>query len=119
MESLAKLKESREKFSKELELVSEKPQIIIGFGTCGIAAGARKILTAIETEVEERELDVAVSQTGCIGLCEKEPLVDIKLPGEDRVTYGNLSVDDVEKIIAEHVIEGKVVENLAIARLED
>jgi NADP-reducing hydrogenase subunit HndB len=119
VKSLAELKELREKFNKELEADAEKSQIIIGFGTCGIAAGAREIFTAVQAEVEERELDVNISQAGCIGLCEKEPLLDIKLPGEDRITYGNVSVDDVNKIINEHVIDGKIVEDLAIARLED
>lgn len=119
MESLAELKEFREKFSEELETAVEKPQIIIGLGTCGIAAGAREIFAAVQDEVEEQGLDVTISQTGCIGLCEREPLLDVKLPGEDRITYGNLSEDDVKQIITEHVIEGEIVEDLAIAKLED
>jgi NADP-reducing hydrogenase subunit HndB len=119
VESLAELRDYREKFNKELEENVNKPQIIIGFGTCGIAAGAKDILAAVQSEVEEQELDVNISQTGCVGLCEKEPLLDVKLPGEDRITYGNLSVDDVSKIIKEHVNDGKIVEDLAIARLEE
>jgi len=87
-----------------------KPRIIVGMGTCGIAAGARKILQAIMQEVESRRLDVLVTQTGCIGMCQNEPLLDVQLPGGPRITYGNVAVKDVSRIIASHVMGGRVVE---------
>ena len=96
-----------------------KPKIIIGMGTCGIAAGARDILQAVSQEVRKRNLDVITTQTGCIGMCEQEPLIDIQLPGQDRITYGRVTAKDVERIVVEHVINGHVVEGLAIARLEE
>lgn len=121
MKSLKELKELRETLQKEMSARdnSEKTKIIIGMGTCGIAAGARNILKAVLDEIEKRELDVTVTQTGCIGMCEKEPLLDVKLPGKERITYGNLEEKDVKKIIIEHVINGNMVEELAIARFEE
>ncbi len=121
MKSLKELKELRESLQKDMSARdnTDKPKIIIGMGTCGIAAGARNILKAVLDEIEKRGLDVNVTQTGCIGMCEKEPLLDIKLPGKERITYGNLEEKDVKKIMIEHVINGNMVEELAIARFEE
>lgn len=120
MKSLAELRELRDKLQKDISTRNseEKPKIIIGMGTCGIAAGARKILQAVMKEINKRNLDVTVTQTGCIGMCEKEPLLDVKLPGKERITYGNLTENNVKQIIVEHVINGNIVEDLAIARFE-
>ena len=93
-------------------------QIIIGMGTCGIAAGAREVMAAVLEELAKRNLhDVAVLQTGCIGMCQKEPLLDIVRPGEDRVTYGPVKPQDVSRIIAEHLVNGNVVEDLVVAKI--
>lgn len=121
MKSLKELRELRETLQRDMSARdnAEKTKIIIGMGTCGIAAGARKILKAVLDEIEKRELDVLVTQTGCIGMCEKEPLLDVKLPGKERITYGNLEEKDVKKVIVEHVVNGNVVEDLAIARFEE
>ncbi|TDX58885.1 (2Fe-2S) ferredoxin domain-containing protein [Orenia marismortui] len=121
MKSLAELKKLRDKAQKDLQArkTSNKPKVIVGMGTCGIAAGAREILKAIMEEVNKRELDVIITQTGCIGMCEKEPLVDVQLPGKERITYGNLTKDDVSKIVVEHIVNGNIVEDLAVAKLED
>ena len=121
MKSLDELKELREKAQKDLKNrdTSDKVEIIVGMGTCGIAAGARDILQEIMKEIDKRDLDVIVSQTGCIGMCEKEPLVDVKMPGHDRVTYGEVETDDVSKIISNHVVNGNVVDDLVVARLEE
>lgn len=118
MKSLTELKELRNKVQKEMKKRDQgtRAEIIVGMGTCGIAAGARDILKAVLAEVEKRDLDVRVTQTGCIGMCEKEPLIDVKLPGKERVTYGNLSKADVQRIISEHVVNGNVVTDLVIAR---
>ena len=82
MKSLDELKDLREKAQKDIQNrdTSDKVEIIVGMGTCGIAAGARNVLQEIMKELNKRDLDVLVSQTGCIGMCEKEPLVDVKLP---------------------------------------
>ena len=121
MKSLDELKDLREKAQKDIQNrdTSDKVEIIVGMGTCGIAAGARNVLQEIMKELNKRDLDVLVSQTGCIGMCEKEPLVDVKLPGHDRVTYGEVEPDDVSKIITGHVVNGNVVDDLVVARLEE
>ncbi len=121
MKSLEELRELREEVKKEMKNRSrkEKPEIIIGMGTCGISAGAREILKTVLDEIEKRDLDVSVTQTGCIGMCEKEPLMDVKLPEKSRITYGQLDPEDVQSIIVQHVINGKIVEDLAVARLNN
>ena len=121
MKSLKELKELRKKAQKNLEArkTENKPKIIIGMGTCGIAAGARKILKAIMEEINKRDLDVVITQTGCIGMCEKEPLVDVKMPDKKRITYGNLKVEDASRIVVEHVVNGNIVEDLVVAKMEE
>lgn len=121
MKSLKELRDLREKLKKDVGTRTDKgkPKIIIGMGTCGIAAGAREILKEVMKEVKKRDIDITVTQTGCIGMCEKEPLLDVKLPGEERITYGNLEPSDVSKIIVEHVINGNIVKDLVIARMEN
>ena len=121
MKSLAELKELREKCQKDLEMREdeEKTKIIVGMGTCGIGGGAREILKTVLEEVKQRDLNVVVNQTGCIGMCEKEPLLDVKLPGKKRVTYGNLKPNDVKNIIVEHVINENIVEDKLIARYDE
>lgn len=93
-------------------------QVIVGMGTCGIAAGARQVMTAVLDEIAKRKLvDVKVRQTGCIGMCEKEVLLDVVRPGEPRITYGRVTPADVPKIIAEHVVNGRIVQELAIGKI--
>ncbi len=120
MKSLDELKKLRNKSLQSIQTRStdNKPQIIIGMGTCGIAAGARKVLNSIMEEVNEKNLDIVITQTGCIGMCEKEPLIDVKMPNEPRITYGHVTSENVKKIISEHVIKGNIVESLAIAKME-
>ena len=75
-------------------------------------------MAAVLEELAKRNLhDVAVLQTGCIGMCQKEPLLDIVRPGEDRVTYGPVKPQDVSRIIAEHLVNGNVVEDLVVAKI--
>jgi len=121
LKSLEELRELRREVEEDMKNRSkeEKPEIIIGMGTCGISAGARAILKTVLDEIEKRDLDVTVTQTGCIGMCEKEPLLDVKLLDQSRITYGQLDPEDVQKIIVQHVINGEIVEELAIARLEE
>ncbi|MDY6127511.1 (2Fe-2S) ferredoxin domain-containing protein [Anaerococcus sp.] len=83
--------------------------------TCGIAAGARPVMLEFVKEIEKRGLrNVTVSQTGCIGMCRFEPMVDVLVPGQEKVTYVNLKPEDVGKIVAEHIVNGNVVTELTI-----
>ena len=119
MKSLADLHALREKLKQDIKLrKSEGTIIIVGMGTCGIAAGAREVMSAILDELAVRNLtDVQVRQTGCIGMCEKEVLVDVVRPGEPRITYGKVTPADVKKIIAEHVVNGRIVEDMVVGKL--
>ncbi|MGB4171296.1 MAG: (2Fe-2S) ferredoxin domain-containing protein, partial [bacterium] len=89
LKNLEDLRKLREKVKDDLnERFGGEIKIIVGMGTCGIAAGAREVMAAILNELRTRNINATVTQTGCIGMCEKEPLVDIVRPGEKRITYG-------------------------------
>lgn len=120
MKSLADLHALRDKLKEDIKLrKSNGIKIIVGMGTCGIAAGAREVMSAILEELGKRHLvDVQVQQTGCIGMCEKEVLVDILRPGEPRITYGKVKPTDVPKIIADHVVNGRIIEELVVGKIE-
>ena len=93
--------------------------VVIGMGTCGIAAGAREIMDEVLKELQRRGIsDVSVQTTGCIGMCQLEPLLDVIIPNKERITYGKVTRDDVKRIIAEHVVNGRIVTDLAIGRAD-
>jgi len=96
-----------------------KTQFILGMGTCGIAAGGRAVMAAVEEQIKKHGLEDSscIISTGCIGMCHNEPLLDVVRPGEDRVTYGSVTAKDVERIFTEHVLGGQVVKDKAIARI--
>jgi len=117
LEDLRKLKEQAGDLTSARS--GGKTRVIVGMGTCGIAAGARDVMTAILAELDKRGLkDVAVETTGCIGMCQKEPLVDIIRPGEPRVTYGNVEPKDVSRIVVEHLVNGSVVQDKVVGRTD-
>lgn len=116
LEDLRKIKAQSQQSTEARN--SSNTQLIIGMGTCGIAAGARDTMTAVLEELAKRNLhDVTVLQTGCIGMCQKEPLLDVVRPGEDRVTYGPVYAKDVARIITEHLVNGNIVEDLVVAKI--
>jgi NADP-reducing hydrogenase subunit HndB len=88
--------------------------ITVGMGTCGQAAGAGDTLRAIQNELSKRDLQAIIKTVGCIGMCVKEPLVDIQLPGEPRVTYTNVTPARVKRLIDEHILQGHTVEEWAL-----
>lgn len=113
MKSLAELAAIREKMKDKVAMREggTDTRIVVGMATCGIAAGARPVLNAFVEEVNKQGLTekVSVTQTGCIGLCEFEPIVEVYKPGEEKVTYINMTVDKVAKVVSEHVKGGKIV----------
>jgi len=118
MKTVEDLKKHREKVKAEIDNRNSKTrQIIIGMGTCGIAAGARHVMKAVEDEVAKRNFsDVQIRKTSCIGMCEKEVLLDIVRPNEPRVTYGLVKPEDVPKIIDEHLVNGRIVSDLVVGK---
>ncbi|HHV79678.1 MAG TPA: (2Fe-2S) ferredoxin domain-containing protein [Firmicutes bacterium] len=112
MKTIEDLKRVKEQALEKMKLrqLTEGVQIVVGMGTCGIAAGAREVMEAILDELDKRHLtDVTVSQTGCIGLCAKEPLVDVIVPGKKPVTYGLVTPMKARQIVAQHVVNGQPV----------
>ena len=97
----------------------EGTRIVVGMATCGIAAGARPVMLAFLDEVSKRGLlDVTVAQTGCIGMCRLEPIVEITVPGQDKVTNVRVTPDMVPRIVTEHVVNGKPVDEYTIGAAE-
>lgn len=121
MKSLAELEAIRQKTLDQVNLRREHEgtRIVVGMATCGIAAGARPVMLAFLDEVSKRNLlDVTVAQTGCIGMCRLEPMVEITLPGQQKVTYVNVKPDMVARIMTEHVVNGRVVDEWTIGAAE-
>jgi len=88
-------------------------------GTCGIAAGAKETLKAIVEALNEHGVnDVAVVQSGCMGLCEVEPTVEVRLEGQEPVVYGRVTPENARRIVKMHILEGRVVEDLVVKRGE-
>ena len=100
------------------EAAHDSTRVVVGMATCGIAAGARPVLNAFVEEVAKRHLNgVTVTQTGCIGMCQFEPIVEVMMPGKDKVTYGKVTPEKVERIIVDHLVNGNPVAEYTVANL--
>ena len=124
MKSLAELEAIRQKTLSRINLRKEDEnqsvRVVVGMATCGIAAGARPVMLAFMEEINKRNLSNAtVSQTGCIGMCRLEPMVDVYLPGKEKVTYVHMTPEKVGRVVAEHIVNGRVVEEYTIGATED
>ena len=118
LKSFEELRTLRMQLQKDIKTRTEtSTTITVGMGTCGIAAGAREVMQAILNELAERGMDAHVTTTGCIGMCSKEPLVDIQQGDEPRITYGDVTPARVPRIIEEHLINGRVVEEWIVGRV--
>ena len=109
IEDLKRVKEEALE-KRKAQATSGQAQIIVGMGTCGIAAGARETMKAILEVIEEEDLsNILVTQTGCIGLCEWEPIVEVRMGQEPKVTYGKVSPELAKEIIREHIMESRII----------
>ena len=123
MKSLAELEAIKNKIKNQVDVRKDTDEdtirIVVGMATCGIAAGARPVLSALVDEVGKRGLShVTVAQTGCIGMCRLEPIVEVLEPGQDRVTYVKMTEEKAKKVIAEHIVNGNVVTEYTIGAAE-
>ena len=122
MKSLEELRAIREKMKQQMDLRGPNEdhiRVVVGMATCGIAAGARPVLNALLEEMNKRDLkNVTVSQTGCIGVCRLEPIVEVYVPGQEKVTYVKMTPDKVASIVSEHLVNGRVVEDYTIGAAE-
>jgi len=122
LKSLEELKAIREKMKLQMDLrdeTEEKIRVVVGMATCGIAAGAKPVMAAFLDEVGKQSLgNVTVTQTGCIGVCRLEPIVEVYVPGEEKVTYVKMTPEMVPEIVAKHLIDRQVVEEYTIGANE-
>ena len=118
MKSLAELQAIKERALKNMTARNgsdESIKVVVGMATCGIAAGARPVLNAFTEELARRNLNnVMVSQTGCIGMCQYEPIVEVFVPGQEKVTYVQMSVEKVAKVVADHIVNGNIVTEFTV-----
>lgn len=119
LKSVEELKKLRAEAQRDLMVRTQTgTRIIVGMGTCGIAAGAREVMHAILRELENRKIEAHVETVGCVGMCAQEPLVDIEQAGKARVRYANVTPENVPRLIEEHLIKGQVIQEWAIGRLD-
>ena len=123
MKSMAELEAIRKKTLERINLrredESDNVRVVVGMATCGIAAGARPVMLKFMEEINKREMsNVTVSQTGCIGMCRLEPMVDVYVPGQEKVTYVKLTPEMVPRIVTEHIVNGRAVEEYTIGAAE-
>jgi NADP-reducing hydrogenase subunit HndB len=110
VKSLEELRRLREETLEKRKTAAGRAHIVVGMGTCGIAAGAKETMKAILDTVEAKNMsDILVTQTGCIGLCAWEPIVEVMVSGESKVTYGKVSPQVAMQIMKEHIEGGKVL----------
>ena len=118
LKSIEDLKRLREQAQDELTIRQKTTtKITVGMGTCGIAAGARETMQAILKELDALKIEANVATVGCIGMCSKEPLVDIEQAGKPRVTYANIQPDMIPRLIEEHIVKGNVVAEWVFGRV--
>ena len=118
MKSLAELKAIRDKTRASVTLrenAEAGTRVMVGMATCGIAAGASPVLNAFVEEVAKRGLqDVMVTQTGCIGICQYEPVVEVVTPGQEKVTYVKMTPEKAVRVVNDHLVNGNVVSEYTI-----
>lgn len=121
MKTLAELQAIRDKMKNQVEIRSEDSsatRVVVGMATCGIAAGARPVLKAFSDAVLEKGLNVMVTQTGCIGLCQYEPIVEVIEPGKEKVTYIKMDAAKAAEVVEHHLVGGEIVSKYTIGNSE-
>ena len=118
MKSLAELAAIRKRMLEQVNLRKDDnidTRIVVGMATCGIAAGARPVMLEFIEELKRRGVEnVTVAQTGCIGMCRLEPMVEVYAKDQEKVTYVHMTPDKVAKVVTEHIINGRPVEEYTI-----
>ena len=118
MKSLAELAAIRAKMKDQVTLRKDDnvdTRIVVGMATCGIAAGARPVMLAFIEELKKRGIENAtVAQTGCVGMCRLEPMVEVYVKGQEKVTYVHMTPDKVARVVGEHIVNGRPVDEYTI-----
>lgn len=122
IKSLDELKALRDKLKTDINVrasgeIESNTRVIVGMATCGIAAGARPVFSALVDEARLLDLThVTFVQSGCMGACHSEPTVEVRVPGKEPILYGNVTPESGREIIRKHVRSGELVQNLIIGR---
>jgi NADP-reducing hydrogenase subunit HndB len=115
IEDLQKIKE-KVRVTTAMRSDGEKAiKVIVHMGTCGIASGSRTVMSALMKAVEEKGLDIEVGQSGCIGLCDREPIVTVIRKDEPQVRYGKVTPEIMDQIVDSHVVDGIVLDKHVLA----
>lgn len=119
MKTLEELKAIRDKMQGQVGMRAEEDgqiRVVVGMATCGIASGARPVLNALSDAVQQKKLtNVTVTQTGCIGLCQYEPIVEVLEPGKEKVTYVKMTPEKALEVVDRHLVRGQVVSEYTIS----
>lgn len=122
MKTIAELQAIRDKAREKMAVrdgAEAETRVVVGMATCGIAAGARPVMTAFLDEIDKRGLkNVTVSQTGCIGVCRLEPIVEVFVPGQEKVTYVKMKPEMVPVVVEQHLVNHQVVTDYTIGAAE-
>ena len=119
IKSLEELQKIKEKALKEISgrETKKRGRIVVGMGTCGISAGAKDTLRALADELEKQSIDdIAVIQSGCMGLCEVEPTVEVQIGDEEPAIYGHVDEEQARRIVREHVMKGHILSDILVKR---
>lgn len=121
MKTIEELNAIRDRAKAEMTLRednTEVTRVVVGMATCGIAAGARPVLHGFVEEVNRRKLkSIAVAQTGCIGMCQYEPIVEVLEPGKEKVTYVKMTADKVARVVSDHLVNGNIVTEFTVGAI--
>ncbi len=124
MKSIEELMAIRDKTRKNMTVREDtgdsKIRVVVGMATCGIAAGARPVLNAFVDEIAKRNVKgVSVQQTGCIGMCQYEPIVEVTEPGKEKVTYVKMTPEKAVRVVNDHIVNGNPVAEFTVGAIKD
>ena len=124
MKSIEELMAIRDKTRKNMTVREDtgdsKIRVVVGMATCGIDAGARPVLNAFVDEIAKRDVKgVSVQQTGCIGMCQYEPIVEVTEPGKEKVTYVKMTPEKAVRVVNDHIVNGNPVAEFTVGAIKD
>lgn len=124
MKSIEELMAIRDKTRKNMTVREDtgdsKIRVVVGMSTCGIAAGARPVLNAFVDEIAKRDVKgISVQQTGCIGMCQYEPIVEVTEPGKEKVTYVKMTPEKAVRVVNDHIVNGNPVAEFTVGAIKD
>ncbi len=120
MKSIADIKAIRDRMQSQIVVrdkeTTDEIRLVVGMATCGISAGARPVFNTLVDEVSKRGLhNVKVTRSGCLGMCKLEPIVEVFVPGQEKVTYCKVDAEKAKNIIVNHIVNGNICTDYLIS----